>query len=135
MGNGLVLVDDFAIADLPATATDWLRPWVAQAIAARLLGSTPHPVVSSLLGEGSKPVLQDDHEVHTARAMERALHDHFMPLAASSAPYLYRYLAASVRERPEGAALVRDALAAERRSIDSGWLWPLGRRWVAKASA
>jgi cyclopropane fatty-acyl-phospholipid synthase-like methyltransferase len=132
--NGLVLVDDFAFADLPAKTTAWLRPWVTEARAARLLCSTPHPIVRHLLSNGSRKPFREDHEVHTAEAMDRALRDHFSVVEATVAPYLYRYLSASVKGGPKAAALVRAALAAERTGIEQGSLWALGRRWVAKVS-
>ena len=132
--TGRLIVEDFAFADMPRTALEWLRALLVRLVAEGvwkpqsdgflprvLVGADPFPASPA-----------DDHEIADAEMMRRVLAAHGTVIHEASAAYIYRYLQPGLPDTPTGRAVLGRTLREETNAITTGALWPLGRRWVVQ---
>jgi ubiquinone/menaquinone biosynthesis C-methylase UbiE len=126
--GGMVLVEDFAYAEMPEAARLWLRAWAQKADAGALLKPDPNRLIAAMLQDR---LPESDHELHSANTIDAALRRHFRLDCGEASPYFFRYMAESVLDTSAGYEFVSEMLQEEKKALSAQRLWPLGRRWVA----
>jgi SAM-dependent methyltransferase len=133
--TGRLIVEDFAFAEMPGAAREWLRSLLVR-LAGEGVWQAPSDGFLARVLAGADPSArspEDPHEIATAEMMRRVLAAHGTLIHETRSAYFYRYLAPGLPATPAGAAVLRRTLRQETEAIATGALWPLGRRWVVQA--
>jgi SAM-dependent methyltransferase len=133
--SGLVLVDDFAWAEIDPITAEWFYSIVRLLRTCHMLIEQEDGFATDLARSGGEYAFwqqSHDHELHTVTAMWLALRGLFQSLSESSVPYLYRYLCPVVAENEAGYAIVSEVLASEQRLAQLGAVPLIGRRFVGR---
>jgi SAM-dependent methyltransferase len=133
--TGRLIVEDFAFAETPGTALDWLRSLLVR-LAAEGVWQVPADGFLARVLARAAPFLRSDmdhHEIANADAMRRALAACGTLIHEAPSAYFYRYLLPGLPDSPAGVTVLRRTLHEETEAIATGTLWPLGRRWVVQA--
>jgi SAM-dependent methyltransferase len=133
--SGLVIVDDFAWAEIDSITAEWFYGVVRLLNVCQTLIAKEDSFASELVrSDGSFAFWQHshDHELHPVTAMWSALRSHFQSLSETSAPYLYRYLCPVIAENEAGYAIVSQVRDMEQRLAHLGALTLIGRRFVGR---
>jgi SAM-dependent methyltransferase len=131
--TGLVLVDEFAWAEIDPATAEWFYSTTRQLDACRMLISDDDSFAADLLRRGGEfRFWQDEHDrdLHPVTEMWSALRSHFLSLSETSAPYLDRYLCQVLPENQAGCAIAARILAVEERLAQLGAIVLIGRRFV-----
>jgi SAM-dependent methyltransferase len=133
VAGGRLIVEDFAFAEVPASAVAWLRSWINRLVARGVWRTPSHGFLAGVRdGHSFTPSAVEDHEIADAVAMRRVLVAHGTLIHEVPAAYFYRYLMTGLPNTAAGNTIVREILDEETASIEQGGLWPLGRRWVVE---
>jgi SAM-dependent methyltransferase len=133
--SGLVIVDDFAWAEIDPVTAEWFYGVVRLLTACQVLVAKEDSFATELVrSDGTFAFWQQshDHDLHTVTAMWSALRGQFQSLSETRAPYLYRYLCPLVAENEAGYVIVAQVRDMEQRLAHLGTLTLIGRRFVGR---
>lgn len=133
--SGLVIVDDFAWAEIDPVTAEWFYGVVRLLATCQVLIAQEHSFAIELVRSGGEFAFwqhSHDHDLHTVTAMWSALRRHFQSLSETSVPHLYRYLCPVVAETEAGYAIGSQVRDMEQRLAQLGRLTLVGRRFVGR---
>jgi SAM-dependent methyltransferase len=133
--SGLVIVDDFAWAEIDRITAEWFYSVVKLLTACQVLIAQEDSFATELARSGGEYAFwqqSHNHELHSVTAMWSALQSQFQSLSESCAPYLYRYLCPVLAEAETGYAIVSEVRSMEQRLAHLGMLTLIGRRFVGR---
>ena len=133
--HGLVIVEEFAWAEIDRVTAEWFYSIVRLLASCRAIATKENSFVTELIQhEGDFAFWQDshDHDLHSVEAMWSALQNHFQSLSETEAPYLYRYLGPVAAENEEGYRIVSEVFKIENRLAQLNVIKRIGRRFVGR---
>jgi SAM-dependent methyltransferase len=135
VASGLVIVDDFAWAEIDSVTAEWFYGVVRLLMTCQVLIAQEDSFATELVRSGGEFAFwqqSHDHDLHTVTAMWSALRGLFHSLSETSVPYLYRYLCPVVAENEAGYTIVSQVRDIEQRLAHLGTLTLIGRRFVGR---
>lgn len=132
--SGLLIVEDFAFNDTSEYVATWFYRLLKLLDSCDVLLSAEDSFGRKLLKGGGDLSLWREHvhEINSAQEVLQAINEHFEILQTKSAPYLYRYVSAMVREDERSGQIISDVLELEKRTAAESEQFLIGRRFVAR---
>ena len=134
--SGLVIVDDFAWAEIDPVTAEWFYGVVRLLTTCQVLAEKEDSFANELARSGGEFAFWQesrDPELHSVSAIGLALQLHFQLLSETHAPYLFRYLCPLLPENDLGYAIALQVHEIKQRLAQLGTLTLIGRRFVGRS--